>query len=58
MGQVGAGHFNAGHVGAHGFGLHQHAFHHFRGYGYGYGYPDCYDWYALHPDEPLPLSCG
>jgi hypothetical protein len=58
MGHV--GHFGGGHIGAHGFGLHQHAFHHFRGYGpgYGYYYPDCYDWYALHPYEPLPLSCG
>jgi hypothetical protein len=49
-----------GHIGAHGFGLHQHALHRFGGYGSGYGYyyPDCYDWYSLHPDQPLPLSCS
>ena len=48
-------------LGAHGFGLHQHASHRFGGYGPGYGYysyPDCYDWYYLHPDQPLPLSCS
>jgi hypothetical protein len=45
------------HIGARGFGLHQHALHRFGGYGY-YGYPDCYDWYQLHPNQPLPLSCG
>jgi hypothetical protein len=28
------------------------------GYGYYYSDPDCYDWYALHPDQPLPLSCS
>ena len=59
MGGLGDGH--VGSVGAHGFGLHQHASHRFGGYGPGYGYysyPDCYDWYYLHPDQPLPLSCS
>jgi len=58
-GGLGDGHVGA--VGAHGFGLHQHASHRFGGYGPGYGYynyPDCYDWYYLHPDQPLPLSCS
>jgi hypothetical protein len=54
VGGLGAG---VGHIGAHGFGLHQHALHRFGGYGYG-GYPDCYDWYELHPEQPLPLSCS
>src|SRR6185295_11031067 len=57
----GGGHvggFGGEHMGAHG--LHQHALHRFSGYGPGYGsyYSDCYDWYALHPDQPLPLSCS
>jgi hypothetical protein len=56
------GGLGGGHIGAHGFGLHQHALHRFGGYGpgyaYYYGYPDCYDWYVLHPNQPLPLSCG
>src|SRR6476646_3046745 len=59
MGGLGDRHVGA--VGAHGFGLHQHASHRFGGYGPGYGYysyPDCYDWYYLHPDQPLPLSCS
>ncbi|MDA9426502.1 MULTISPECIES: hypothetical protein [Bradyrhizobium] len=42
-------------------GLRQHAFHRYdrfrSGYGF-YGYPDCYDWYELHPGRPLPLSCS
>jgi len=59
MGSLGGSHIGAdGHTGAHG--LHQHALHRFSGYGPGYGsyYSDCYDWYALHPDQPLPLSCS
>jgi hypothetical protein len=55
------GGLGGGHIGAHGFGLHQHALHRFGGYGPGYGYygyPDCYDWYVLHPNSPLPLSCS
>ena len=51
-----------GHAGAGGIGLRQHAFHRFGRYRPGYGfygaYPDCYDWYELHPDQPLPLSCS
>ncbi|MGG2329592.1 hypothetical protein ACE40V_24885, partial [Salmonella enterica] len=47
-----------GHVG----GLRQHAFHRYGGFVPGYGfygaYPDCYDWYELHPAQPLPLSCS
>jgi len=60
MGGLGGGHIGSGgHIGAHGYGLHQHALHRFGGYGPGYGYyPDCYDWYELHPDQPLPLSCS
>jgi hypothetical protein len=64
MGGFGGEHMGGlggGHVGAHGFGLHQHALHRFGGYGPGYGYygyPDCYDWYVLHPNSPLPLSCS
>ena len=60
-GGVGGGHIGGDHIGAHGFGLHQHALHRFGGYGPGYGYygyPDCYDWYVLHPNSPLPLSCS
>lgn len=48
--------------GDHAGGLRQHAFHrsgHFRsGYGFYGAYPDCYDWYELHPYQPLPLSCS
>jgi hypothetical protein len=60
MGGIGGGHIGAsGAVGAHNFGLHQHAQHRFGGYGYyNNAYPDCYDWYVLHPDQPLPLSCS
>jgi hypothetical protein len=43
-------------------GLRQHAFHHYDRYRSGSGfygaYPDCYDWYELHPGQPLPLSCS
>jgi hypothetical protein len=60
MGGLGGGVGAGGHIGAHGYGLHQHALHRLGGYGpgYGYYYPDCYDWYYLHPDQPLPLSCS
>jgi hypothetical protein len=51
------GGFGGDHIGTHDFGLHQHAAHRFGGYGY-YGNSDCYDWYVLHPNEPLPLSCS
>lgn len=51
------GGFGGGHSSAHDFGLRQHAAHRFGGYGY-YGNSDCYDWYVLHPNEPLPLSCS
>ncbi|QHP66669.1 hypothetical protein EI171_04090 [Bradyrhizobium sp. LCT2] len=48
--------------GGHADGLRQHAFHHFGRYRPGYGfygaYPDCYDRYELHPNQPLPLSCS
>ena len=48
----------AGHDG----GFRQHAFHHFgrfrSGYGFYGAYPGCYDWYELHPYQPLPLSCS
>jgi hypothetical protein len=51
-----------GHAGNGGIGLRQHAFHRFGrdrpGYGFYGAYPDCYDWYELHPDQPLPLSCS
>jgi hypothetical protein len=56
-GGVGVGHVGGDHIGA----LHHHALHRFGGYGPGYGYygyPDCYDWYVLHPNSPLPLSCS
>ncbi|MGY4374608.1 hypothetical protein ACVWZ3_002247 [Bradyrhizobium sp. i1.3.6] len=53
---------SGGHVGNGGIGLRQHAFHRFgrnrSGYGFYGAYPDCYDWYELHPDQPLPLSCS
>lgn len=46
----------------HGGGVQHHAIHHDRRYWSGYAYyydnPDCYDWYLLHPDQPLPLSCS
>ncbi|MCC8941608.1 hypothetical protein H8A99_35530, partial [Bradyrhizobium sp. Arg68] len=46
---------------AYGTGVH-HAIHHFGRYSPGYygfyGDSDCYDWYDLHPDTPLPLSCS
>jgi hypothetical protein len=61
--RLGEDHVGLGdHFASHGMGLRQHAFHHDGHYRPGYGfygsYPDCYDWYYLHPDEPLPLSCG
>jgi hypothetical protein len=45
-----------------GAGIRYHAMHRYDrylpGYSYGYADPNCYDWYELHPDQPLPLSCG
>jgi hypothetical protein len=55
-------HFGEDRLGPRGIGIQQHAMHHYGRYrpGYGFydGYVDCNDWYNLHPDEPLPLSCG
>ena len=60
--RFGGEHFGIGHVASDGAGFRQHAFHHFGRYRPGYGYygyyPDCYDWYELHPGVPLPLSCS
>jgi hypothetical protein len=57
MGRIGGDHPHP-----YGTGIHDHAMNHYGryrpGYGYYYGDPDCYDWYALHPDQPLPLSCS
>jgi hypothetical protein len=54
--RIGGDHFGRG------VGIHDHAMHHYGryrpGYGYYYGDSDCYDWYVLHPDQPLPLSCS
>lgn len=63
MGRLGGDHPGLGdHPHADGIGFHDHAMHrHGRyspGYGYYYGDSDCYDWYVLHPDQPLPLSCS
>jgi hypothetical protein len=58
----GGQHFGLGdHNHSYGSGLHDHGLHRFGRYWRGYGYDsglDCYDWYYLHPNEPLPLSCG
>jgi hypothetical protein len=62
IGHLGGEHLGLGdHTRGYDGGLHQHAMHHFRRYSPGYLYDDgldCYDWYRLHPGEPLPLSCG
>jgi len=59
---LGGQHFGLGdHNHSYGSGLHDHGVHRFGRYWRGYGYDsglDCYDWYYLHPNEPLPLSCG
>lgn len=60
----GGAHFGGEHLGFgdHAGGLRQHAFHRsgrFRPrYGFYGAYPDCYDWYELHPYQPFPLSCS
>jgi hypothetical protein len=58
----GGQHFGLGdHNHSYGSGLRDHGLHRFGRYWRGYGYDsglDCYDWYYLHPNEPLPLSCG
>jgi hypothetical protein len=62
IGHLGGEHLGLGdHTRGYDGGLHQHAMHRFRRYSPGYLYDDgldCYDWYRLHPGEPLPLSCG
>lgn len=63
MGHIGGDHLGlADHPHPYDTGIHYHAMNHYGryrpGYGYYYGEPDCYDWYALHPDQPLPLSCS
>jgi hypothetical protein len=62
MGPSGRDHLGlAEHSLAHGTGIHDHAMNHYGRYRPGYGYyggSDCYDWYVLHPDQPLPLSCS
>jgi hypothetical protein len=58
----GSARFGGEHLGFadHAGGFRQHAFHRYGGTGYGsYGaYPDCYDWYELHPGRQFPLSCS
>ncbi|MET3905794.1 hypothetical protein ABID59_000115 [Bradyrhizobium sp. S3.3.6] len=63
MRPIGGDHLGlADHSHPYGTGIHDHAMNHYGryrpGYGYYYGEPDCYDWYAMHPDQPLPLSCS
>jgi hypothetical protein len=63
MGRIGGDHLGLGdHPHPYGTGIHYHAMNHYGryrpGYAYSYGDPGCYDWYALHPDRPLPLSCS
>ena len=57
---VGGDHLGMDHP--YGAGIRYHAMHRYDrylpGYSYGYADPNCYDWYELHPDQPLPLSCG